>query len=41
MDIRNYNRAAWDRQVEGRNRWTVPVTSEEVDRAGAVTGPSC
>lgn len=25
MDIRDYNRRAWDAQVAGGNRWTVPV----------------
>jgi SAM-dependent methyltransferase len=33
MDIRAYNRAAWDRQVEARNEWTIPVSSEEVAAA--------
>lgn len=33
MDIRDYNRAAWDRQVESRNCWTIPVSSEKVARA--------
>ncbi len=33
MNIRNYNRRAWDRQVELANRWTVPVSHEEVERA--------
>ena len=33
MDIRAYNRAAWDREVERRNRWTIPVDSEAVERA--------
>jgi SAM-dependent methyltransferase len=33
MDIRSHNRAAWDRQVECRNRWTIPVSSEEVAAA--------
>src|SRR5687768_15909118 len=28
MDIREYNRRAWDRQVEEGNRWTVPVGPE-------------
>lgn len=32
-DILAYNRRAWDRQVGRGNRWTVPVGSEEVDRA--------
>jgi SAM-dependent methyltransferase len=34
MDIRSYNREAWDREVEvGKNRWTQPVTSEIIARA--------
>jgi SAM-dependent methyltransferase len=33
MDIRNYNSAAWDAQVEQQNRWTVPVDSETIARA--------
>tara|TARA_B100001123_G_scaffold262945_2_gene292808 strand:+ start:2855 stop:3640 length:786 start_codon:yes stop_codon:yes gene_type:complete len=33
MDIRAHNRAAWDRQVENGNQWTIPVTSEEVEAA--------
>lgn len=33
MDVRSYNRGAWDRQVEGGNRWTVPVSREEVAAA--------
>ena len=28
MDVRTYNRHAWDRQVEAGNRWTVPVGPE-------------
>lgn len=28
MDVRVYNRDAWDRQVAGGNRWTVPVGPE-------------
>ena len=28
MDIRAYNREAWNRQVEGGNEWTLPVSSE-------------
>jgi len=28
MDVRDYNRKAWDRQVEKGNRWTVPVGPE-------------
>lgn len=33
MDIRDYNRKAWDHQVEVGNEWTVPVTPERVARA--------
>lgn len=33
MDVRDYNRDAWDRQVQRGNRWTVPVTPQEVAAA--------
>jgi len=33
MDIRDYNRAAWDKQVEGGNVWTLPVSSEVIAEA--------
>lgn len=33
MDIVNHNSKAWDRQVELGNRWTIPVTTEEVEAA--------
>jgi SAM-dependent methyltransferase len=34
MDIRAYNREAWDRQVEaGQNPWTLPVSPEEIAKA--------
>ncbi|MBN1180070.1 MAG: class I SAM-dependent methyltransferase [Anaerolineae bacterium] len=33
MNVREYNRSAWDRQVEQGNRWTVPVTGEEIAAA--------
>lgn len=33
MDIREYNRDAWDKEVERGNEWTVPVRSEEIDAA--------
>jgi SAM-dependent methyltransferase len=33
MDIRSFNRKAWDRQVEEGNIWTRPVSSEEVAAA--------
>jgi SAM-dependent methyltransferase len=32
-DILDLNRRAWNAQVEHGNRWTVPVTSEEVEAA--------
>lgn len=32
-DIVAWNRAAWDSQVRKQNRWTIPVSSEEVQRA--------
>lgn len=33
VDIRAYNRHAWDRQVEKGNRWTVPVDQDAIARA--------
>ncbi len=33
MDVREYNRRAWDAEVERGNRWTVPVTDEIIERA--------
>lgn len=33
MNILEHNRAAWDRQVEGGNEWTIPVSSEVVAAA--------
>lgn len=33
MDIRAYNRAAWDRQVAEGNRWTQPVGRDEIAAA--------
>lgn len=35
MDIREYNRTAWNKQVAKENQWTVPVTTEQVERARA------
>lgn len=32
-DIRDYNRDAWDHQVETGDEWTVPVSSEQVAKA--------
>jgi SAM-dependent methyltransferase len=34
MDIRSYNREAWNREVEGgKNRWSQPVDSETIAKA--------
>ena len=34
MDVRSYNRDAWNREVEGgENRWTQPVTHEIIQQA--------
>ena len=34
MDIRAYNRDAWNREVEGgENRWTQPVSPDVIARA--------
>lgn len=33
MDIRAYNRQAWDKQVEQGNRWTQPVSPEVIANA--------
>jgi SAM-dependent methyltransferase len=33
MDVRSHNRSAWNKQVEQGNRWTIPVTAEEVSAA--------
>ncbi len=33
MDIRSYNRTAWNKQVQTGNQWTLPVTSEQVEAA--------
>ena len=33
MDIRSYNKAAWNKQVEEGNRWTKAVDSETIARA--------
>jgi SAM-dependent methyltransferase len=32
-DVFELNRRAWDEKVERRNPWTLPVTSEEIERA--------
>jgi SAM-dependent methyltransferase len=34
MDVRSYNRDAWNKEVnDGNNRWTQPVTSEVIEKA--------
>jgi SAM-dependent methyltransferase len=33
MDVRAYNRLAWDREVERGNEWTVPVSREAIAAA--------
>lgn len=33
MNIRNRNRAAWNRLVKEGNRWTIPVSAEEITNA--------
>ncbi len=33
MDIRGYNREAWDREVERGNEWTVPVGEDVIEAA--------
>lgn len=33
MDIRNYNRSAWNKLVAKGDQWTVPVTSEQIGQA--------
>src|SRR5919202_2391108 len=33
MDTRDYNRSAWDYQVEHGNEWTVPVSAEGIAEA--------
>lgn len=35
MDVGQYNRRAWDREVARGNRWTEPVSAEAVARARA------
>src|SRR5262245_47119201 len=33
MDIRKYNAAAWDKEVERGIEWTIPVTTEIIEAA--------
>lgn len=30
LDVRAYNRAAWDREVQKKNPWTIPVSDETI-----------
>ncbi|MEM9413625.1 MAG: SAM-dependent methyltransferase, partial [Planctomycetota bacterium] len=29
-DLLDYNRKAWNKQVQQKNQWTLPVTSEQI-----------
>ncbi|MFN8402884.1 MAG: hypothetical protein U0V48_04930 [Anaerolineales bacterium] len=33
MDIRTYNREAWNREVASNNRWSQPVSREVIEKA--------
>lgn len=33
MNVREYNRAAWDRGAESGSEWTVPVSAEVIEKA--------
>jgi len=33
MDVRSYNRDAWNKEVDGGNRWTQPVSPEVIAKA--------
>ena len=33
MDVFQFNRDAWDKQVDADNRWTQPVSSEVIEAA--------
>ncbi len=33
MDIRDYNRTAWDSLVQSGNRWTIPASREVIAAA--------
>jgi len=33
MDIVNYNKSAWDNYVDKNNRWTIPVSEQELENA--------
>jgi len=33
MDVRAYNREAWNKEVEQGNPWTIPVNHEQIQQA--------
>jgi SAM-dependent methyltransferase len=33
LNVRDYNRFAWDHQVDNKNKWTIPVDSHTIDTA--------
>lgn len=33
MDVRQYNRSAWSSEVSKQNKWTLPVSTDEIARA--------
>ena len=33
MEIREYNRRAWDSEVDKGNEWTLPVNTETINKA--------
>lgn len=33
MDVRDYNRQAWNKQVERKSEWTIPVSAEHISAA--------
>lgn len=33
MDILQYNREAWNHQVDNKNHWTIPASKEEIEQA--------
>lgn len=33
MDIVKYNKSAWDNYVDKKDRWTIPVSEQELENA--------
>jgi hypothetical protein len=33
MDVRAYNREAWNKEIEQGNPWTIPVNHEHIQQA--------